>query len=79
MRSTTTSRGGAVSGHTWGTHRPLTQWLRSIVQALRDAREAEWMYRDLSRLCDRALQQRGIGREHVLSRVFDRLTGSGRD
>jgi hypothetical protein len=58
-----------------GSSRPLAQWLRSIVQSHRDAHRAEAMYRDLSRLCDSALDRRGLSRQHVLQRVFDCLTG----
>ena len=75
MPRTTAPRLGAARGRSSAARRPLAHLLRAIVEAHRDAREAEAMYCDLSRLCDRGLQQRGIGRGDVLRRVFDRLTG----
>jgi hypothetical protein len=54
--------------------RALAHAVRDIVDVGRNARAAEAIYLELSRLCDAELARRGIDRRQIARLVFDRLT-----
>ena len=54
--------------------RAFAQGIRDTLDASHNARDAEAIYHELSRLCDAELERRGTRRRHILRLVFDRLT-----
>jgi hypothetical protein len=54
--------------------RALAHAVRDILDVGRNARAAEAIYFELSRLCDAELARRGIDRGQIPRLVFDRLT-----
>ncbi len=52
----------------------LAHAVRDILDVGRNARAAEAIYLELSRLCDAELARRGIDRRQIPRLVFDRLT-----